>query len=212
MDPVAFRASLSSEFSTTTPHPALVHVILLIASSYFPPSPHLGQLSSQFLTQTLEAISSGIEQAERLLDIVQASCLLASYFYSQDRTLEGYYHSTSAARLVTTIGLDKLPASVVSDALQEKVTTLCQVFAVDKGWAVITGLPSLMPDDELWLALILASPQPAHSSPDVRISFINIMSYIFNLSVPTEREPSGSSSRRSAKGDTCFTAWCLLVV
>lgn len=169
LDPVSFRASLSSESASLAPHPALVNAILLIASSHFPSSPHLGELSSQFLTRTLEAIALGVEQADRLLNVVQASCLLASYFYSQNRTQEGYYHSTSAARLVSTIGLDKLPASAGSDALQDKVTTLCQVFCIDKGWAVSTGLPSVMPDEELWLALILASPQPEPSPDDVRM-------------------------------------------
>ena len=42
------------------------------------------------------------------MHVLQASCLLAVYFFWHGRTLEGYYHSSIAARLAVGLGLHQI--------------------------------------------------------------------------------------------------------
>ncbi|KAF9265865.1 hypothetical protein L218DRAFT_897761 [Marasmius fiardii PR-910] len=91
----------------TEPHPALWNSIYLLAC-YFARSPFLVELENTFLTRTLHEITVALDNSDRLSDIVQASCLLAVYLFSNSRILEGYCHSFSAARLAVGLGLHQL--------------------------------------------------------------------------------------------------------
>ncbi|KAL0070518.1 hypothetical protein AAF712_002351 [Marasmius tenuissimus] len=89
------------------PHPALMNSIYLLAC-YFARSPFYAQMENTFLTRTLHEITVALDQSDRLVDVVQASCLLAVYLFANSRILEGYCHSFSAARLAVGLGLHQL--------------------------------------------------------------------------------------------------------
>ncbi|TDL20139.1 hypothetical protein BD410DRAFT_899724 [Rickenella mellea] len=155
------------------PHPALMNAIYVLAC-HFSHSQPLAEQEPRFLTRALRGVSTALEHSDRLVDIVQASCLLAVYFYSKARLLEGYYHASSAARLAVTLGLHQIrtpvwnardgfaadawqgfpcgtvPVPPPKDALElgERIHAFWQVFVVDRCWSVATGLPSSLPDDD----------------------------------------------------------------
>lgn len=70
--------------------------------------PQFAAQEQHFLQQALSGISSSLQDSDRLIQIVQASCLIAIYFFSRGRTLEGYYHSSTAARLAVSLGLHQI--------------------------------------------------------------------------------------------------------
>ena len=100
-----FRASMSSP-PAQQPHPALLDAIYLMAC-YFS-QPHYAAQEQHYLQRALSGISSSLQDSDRLIQIVQASCLIAIYFFSRGRTLEGYYHSSTAARLAVSLGLHQI--------------------------------------------------------------------------------------------------------
>jgi Fungal specific transcription factor domain len=157
VEPDSFRACLSNPDSSRTPHPALINAMLLIASSHYSQLIHVTEYSNDFLSQALEDIAAGVAHTDRLLDVIQASCLLATYFYVHNRVQEGYYHSTSAASLALTLEGLPVQEQLTASYVQAKATTMCQVFVVDRGWAVATDLPSILPDHKLEIAPTLAS-------------------------------------------------------
>ncbi|KAI0692217.1 hypothetical protein BC835DRAFT_82085 [Cytidiella melzeri] len=100
------RASLSAP-PPQQPHPALVDAMCLIGC-YFSHEPHHTAQEAQFLQNALSGISSALQHNDRLVQVVQASCLIAVYFFSRGRVLEGYYHSSTAARLAVSLGLHQI--------------------------------------------------------------------------------------------------------
>lgn len=88
------------------PHPALLDAMYLIAC-YFS-QPQYAAQEQHFLRRALAGILSSLQDSDRLIQIVQASCLIAIYFFSRGRTLEGYYHSSTAARLAVSLGLHQI--------------------------------------------------------------------------------------------------------
>ncbi|OCH90663.1 hypothetical protein OBBRIDRAFT_730443 [Obba rivulosa] len=162
--------------SSDRPHPALLDAMYLLAC-HFSRSPRLSELQPHFLRRALQGISDALQQSDRIINVLQASCLIGVYFYCHGRVLEGYYHSSIAARLAVGMGLHQvrsedwfklqmalagyapeLSASVKAsisapphlDAIDyaERVAAFWQVFMVDRAWAVATGLPSALPDDD----------------------------------------------------------------
>lgn len=99
---------------------------------------------SHFLARALRGISASLEHADRLVDAVRASALLAVYFFAKARLLEGYYHASSAARLAVALGLHQIagegrvsgvgvsPPATVSELLEDstQVRTLPQSTSV----------------------------------------------------------------------------------
>ncbi|KAJ3768445.1 hypothetical protein FB446DRAFT_276856 [Lentinula raphanica] len=92
------------------PHPALMNALYLLAC-HFSRSPYFSELEQTFLTRTLREITVALDNQDRLVDVVQASSLLAIYLYANSRILEGYCHSFSAARLAVGLGLHQLQYS-----------------------------------------------------------------------------------------------------
>ena len=158
------------------PHPALLDAMYLMAC-YFSQAPQYAAHEQHFLQRALTGISSSLQNSDRLIQIVQASCLIAIYFFSRGRTLEGYYHSSTAARLAVSLGLHQiksedwyrfqfdavtlaqpafltfksslqLPAPRDAVEYRERLAVFCQVFAVDRAWSVASGLPAALPDDD----------------------------------------------------------------
>ena len=169
-----FRASLSLP-SAQQPHPALLDAMYLMAC-YFSQMPAVQE--GHYLQRALTGISSSLQDSDRLIQIAQASCLIAIYFFSRGRTLEGYYHSSTAARLAVSLGLHQikseewyrlqfdaassvaqpaflafksslqLPAPKDSVEYTERVAAFWQVLQVDRAWSVASGLPAALPDDD----------------------------------------------------------------
>lgn len=149
---------------------------IYLLGCHFSLDPVLMDHESAFLSKTLKGISIALERSDRLVNIVQASALLAFYFFAKARLLEGYYHSSSSARLAVALGLHQIrtpywqpvesltppistwngsPGSFVPleppkhpAELGERILAFWQVFVIDRCWSVATGLPSSLPDDD----------------------------------------------------------------
>ncbi|KZT03463.1 uncharacterized protein LAESUDRAFT_729034 [Laetiporus sulphureus 93-53] len=89
------------------PHPALMDAIYLLAC-YFSRSSHLTKLEPHFLKRALQGITDALQKQDRMVHVLQASSLLAVYFFCNGRVLEGYYHSSTSARLTIDLGLHQL--------------------------------------------------------------------------------------------------------
>ncbi|KAF8589685.1 hypothetical protein K439DRAFT_1404641 [Ramaria rubella] len=104
VDVARFQASLASD---EPPHPALLNAIYALAC-HFSLSPTLTPHEPRFVSRSLRAISIALEASDRLVHVLQASCLLAVLFFSKGRLLEGYYHAGAAARLAVGLGLHQI--------------------------------------------------------------------------------------------------------
>ncbi|KAJ7771493.1 hypothetical protein B0H16DRAFT_1305750 [Mycena metata] len=153
------------------PHPALMNAIYLLAC-HFARSPYCSEIESVFFTRALHEITVALDNSDRLVDVVQASCLLSVYLYINCRPLEGYCHSFSAARLAVGLGLHQIRAlaPVSADDSQlgyseditpipippardraevvDRIAAFWQVFMVDRCWSVASGLPVALPDGD----------------------------------------------------------------
>ncbi|KAJ7253377.1 hypothetical protein B0H12DRAFT_1116935 [Mycena haematopus] len=165
------RFSLSStEPFGFEPHPALMNSIYLLAC-HFARSPFCSELEQTFLTRALHEITVALDNSDRLVDVVQASCLLSVYLYVNCRALEGYTHSFSAARLAVGLGLHQIrplpplgadhsrlyseeitpipiPPARDRAEMSDRVAAFWQVFMVDRCWSVASGLPVALPDGD----------------------------------------------------------------
>jgi len=153
-----------------------MNAIYLLAC-LFARSPTCSELEPIFFTRALHEINVALDNSDRLVDIVQASSLLAVYLYSNCRTLEGYCHSFSAARLAVGLGLHQIhhpeslglesytgemsqlvnstqitpiPISAPRDRMElmDRISAFWQVFMVDRCWSVANGLPVALPDSD----------------------------------------------------------------
>lgn len=149
---------------------------IYLLGCYFSPSTDTSKFEKHFLARTLCGIPDALQHSDRVIDVLRASCLLAVYFFATGRVLEGYYHSSIAARLSVSLGLHQiktdnwysppLPGVSYSQApsptpkssiqlappkdiveFEERKAAFQQIFAVDRAWSVATGLPSAIPDD-----------------------------------------------------------------
>ncbi|KAI0781442.1 fungal-specific transcription factor domain-containing protein [Trametes elegans] len=191
-----FKASLLLP-NAQRPHPSLVDAILLLAC-YFSRSATFTALEPHFLKRSLRGISEALQNSDRIVHVLQASCLLAIYFFWHGRTLEGYYHSSIAARLAVGLGLHQIrsnewfqfqfaragyqpdaPAPLKASVplkppldeveYSERIAAFWQIFSVDRAWAVATGLPTALPDDDhprsrietIWPVTIPDDPDPS---------------------------------------------------
>ncbi|KAI8999105.1 hypothetical protein BD414DRAFT_476995 [Trametes punicea] len=187
------------------PHPSLVDAIYLLAC-YFSRSPPLTALEPHFLKRSLRGISEALQHSDRIVHVLQASCLLATYFFWHGRTLEGYYHSSIAARLAVGLGLHQIrstewfqlqlvragyqqdaPAALQASVplkppldeveYAERIAAFWQIFSVDRAWAVATGLPTALPDDDhprsrietIWPVAIPDDPDPSVGADMTRV-------------------------------------------
>lgn len=150
IDPIVFYTSLFDPDYSKRPHPSLIDAILLIATCHPGVLPVTKAKSEFLLARALVAIQLGISQVDRLLDVIHASCLLSTYFYTHNRVQEGYYHSTAAARLMVTLQshLPDYSSSGGSYNADNRMSTLVHVFAVDRSWSAVTGLPPALRDED----------------------------------------------------------------
>ncbi|KAF9258055.1 hypothetical protein L218DRAFT_948709 [Marasmius fiardii PR-910] len=148
--------------SLKKPNPAthaLLDVIYLW-SIHLSPKP-LCQHELQFLSKALRNISHGIansQDAGQLIHMIQASVLIAQYFFRNSRFLEGKYHMTNAhslaigARLHTIRSVEpgRSPFAVSfsppQDAIEEgeRINAFWSVVILNTCWMSVDGSPSNM--------------------------------------------------------------------
>ncbi|KAG9010222.1 hypothetical protein FRB90_007970 [Tulasnella sp. 427] len=174
VQPDRFLQAVNSPDSTQRPHPALVNAIYLLGC-HFSPKSTVSQYEGIFLARTRKAINASLENADRLLNFLQASCLLAWYFFFKGRLLEGHYHASAAARFAMSCGLHLLkvkadgvqgtltfyypspgngersilPQPEDSIALAERINLFWSIFQADRTGSIGTGLPVVIRDEEI---------------------------------------------------------------
>ncbi|KAJ7122035.1 hypothetical protein C8R43DRAFT_51465 [Mycena crocata] len=141
-------------------HPVLMNAIFLWACFISRPEP-LSQHEEHYLNQALDALRDALRDGEKTIDIIQASCLLSTYFLANGRLLEGSYHASAAAALAVQCGLHGSLAAELnawadsSDDLKpfkmdlrqgERILAFWQVYNLDRCWSVALRKPSLIPD------------------------------------------------------------------
>ncbi|KZT10470.1 uncharacterized protein LAESUDRAFT_755967 [Laetiporus sulphureus 93-53] len=115
-----------------------------------------------FLQRAVHSVATALAHppAHALVHAIQAEVLLANYFFTANRLLEGRYHCNAAVALVLSCRLNKLRAVLddaataaavrgvelppPADAVEEgeRINALWSVFILDKSWAVTVGSPS----------------------------------------------------------------------
>ena len=143
-------------------HPVLMNAIYLWACFISRPEP-LSQHEEHYLQYALDALPEALRSNDRIIDVIQASCLLSQYFLANGRLLEGSYHASAAASLSVQTGLggrpylntpgwcsdsmdsDMKPAS--SDLRDgERILAFWQVYNLDRCWSVVLRKPCVIPD------------------------------------------------------------------
>ncbi|KAI0360718.1 hypothetical protein OH77DRAFT_1557092 [Trametes cingulata] len=106
-----------------------------------------------FSAKAVQAASSAILSAQSVapvngvLHTLQAEVLLANYFFSSGRFLEGKYHCLAAVALITASGLHQLDvaalagAGVDSVSVGEKIHAFWTVYALDQAWSAAMNAP-----------------------------------------------------------------------
>ncbi|TFK34879.1 hypothetical protein BDQ12DRAFT_761049 [Crucibulum laeve] len=182
------------------PHPALMNAIYLLAC-HFARSPLCSQLEEMFLTQTLQEITLCLHNSDQLVDVIQASCLLATYYFFNGRPLEGYRHSFSAARLAVGLGLHQIRppdgftfSGMVGTEIADRISAFWQVFMVDKSWTAANGLISALPEEKAASLRILTPLPTAFDELTPNVSAFNSSIYaIFERQSPAFQMLSLSS-------------------
>lgn len=167
-------------------HPVLTNAIFLWACYISRPGP-LSSHESHYLSRTLDSLTDALQYHNRLLDVIQASCLLSVYFLSNGRALEGSYHANAAASLTIQCGLHgamtnrssfETTASILpfkldppKDAIEqgERILTFWQVFILDRCWSVVLHKPVIIPDgSDGYPSIIMPWPQNMEEYATVR--------------------------------------------
>lgn len=158
-------------------HPCLTNAVFLWACYISRPGP-LSEHESHYLIRSLEALSDALQYNNRVLDVIQASCLLSVYFLSNGRALEGSYHAAAAASLTMQCGLHgaimnrsvfestgvmaPLQLEPAKDAVEqgERILTFWQVFVLDRCWSTVLQKPATIPGGpEGSLSIVMPWPQ-----------------------------------------------------
>jgi hypothetical protein len=178
-----FRDALGREFPPahpSRPSPALLSTIYLWGlhlSQSYTLREHERTLLSRALQHTSRSLSGSYPQL--LLQTLQAEILLAYYFFRNGRFLEGKYHSSSAASLVISSGLNKIrstrhmlsvtefpsgrppslprPRNTIDEG--ERINGFWAALVLDKCWSVALDSPSNFTDAEM-LGTQIDTPWP----------------------------------------------------
>ncbi|KAH8111227.1 hypothetical protein DFH11DRAFT_650954 [Phellopilus nigrolimitatus] len=186
LSPDRFRSTLSlPTLHPERPHPALLHSVFLW-SLRLSKTPDLMQHENSYLRRAILALQDALSGspslnestlARRRVHAIQAEVLLAKYFFSLGRLLEGRYHANAAVSLAVTCGLYRIkpaglatsPASTSSlpplalgamptgqfelaparDAVEfgERVRVFWAVYEIDRCWSVALGAPCCLSDE-----------------------------------------------------------------
>ena len=128
-----------------------------LLGSFFSHIPLPNDLQTQLLERALRNLTQSLHNQEHLMDVVQASCLLAQYFFFNNRLMEGNRHLLAAKRMAYDLGLcsvaepdittlsDYAYDSVMQDTT-EKSAVFWQIFMVDRFWSVTNHSHVTLPD------------------------------------------------------------------
>lgn len=147
------RLQLQSHTTTDDgPHPALLNAVYLLAC-HFERSSFCSKLEPLFLARAMHQITAALDCKDRLVDIVQASCLVAIYFYLNYQISEGYRQAFSAVRLAIALGLHQInlsaiPAHIWGDPKEQgqKIHAFWQTYMVDRYWSAVYNLQTALPE------------------------------------------------------------------
>ncbi|KAL4253303.1 Zn(2)-C6 fungal-type domain-containing protein [Abortiporus biennis] len=160
-------------------HPVLMNSIYLWACYLSRPG-SLCEHEPLYLSRALAAVNDAVPNPSKVIDFIQASCLLSMYFLSNGRLLEGSYHASAAASLAIQWGLHQLGSTDLTvgvipcdrestfrlnpakDAIEqgERVLAFWQVFNLDRCWSVALRRPATIPDSKHpWTSVITPWPQ-----------------------------------------------------
>ncbi|KDR81981.1 hypothetical protein GALMADRAFT_60015 [Galerina marginata CBS 339.88] len=134
-------SSSATVYQNTPPNSALMSAIYLMGS-FFARIPTLEQ---QLLDQSLHEVARSLHNQEQLMDGVQALCLLAQYFFFNNRTMEGIVHLTRAKRIALDFGLNQVTYTEFPFDL-EYSAVFWQVFMVEKFWSASNDCCQALPD------------------------------------------------------------------
>ena len=119
--PSKFLESLDDPDVSRRPHPCLINAVLLVAADFavtFPVAPVLDETGSRFVEFAVPASlpsnelllaraqaqrARSLADVDRLQDYVQASLLLALYYFRMGRLLEAQYSISGVSRCVTSV-------------------------------------------------------------------------------------------------------------
>jgi hypothetical protein len=139
---------------------------IFLWSCYISRPEPLSQHESHYLSKALEGLNDAIQCPDKIIDVIQGSCLLSLYFLSNGRVLEGSYHANAAASLCIQWGLhggiSNAPNLGFSDPVAsckldppnnaieagDRILTFWQVFNLDRCWSVVLHKPAVMPDTQ----------------------------------------------------------------
>ncbi|TFK54579.1 hypothetical protein OE88DRAFT_1655324 [Heliocybe sulcata] len=159
-----FRQSLSLPPSEQH-HPVLMNSISLWSCLFSRPGP-LGQHEMYYLSRAQESMHDALQDPTKVLDVIQASCLLAMYFFANGRLLEGTYHASAAASLTAQWGLQRLALHEANvggwepivlfqldparDTVEEgeRILTFWQAYDLDRCWSVALQRPIAIHDEK----------------------------------------------------------------
>lgn len=128
----------------------------------------LAEHESLYLSRALATLSDAISNPSRVIDLIQAQCILSVYFLSNGRLLEGSYHASSAASIAIQWGLHQIGSADVTpggmladwdssfrpdppaDTIEqgERILTFWQVYNLDRCWSVALQRPAIIPDSK----------------------------------------------------------------
>jgi hypothetical protein len=138
-------------------HPVLMNAIFLWSCYVSRPGP-LCQHENHYLTRALDALGDALRHADKVVDVVQASCLLSLYFLSNGRMLEGGYHASTAASLAVQFGLDRSILQPTFESMysfkmepardpieeSERILAFWQAYNLDYCWSVVLRKPPII--------------------------------------------------------------------
>ena len=173
-------------------HPALLNAIFLWSCCISRPGP-LSQYESHYLSRTLDSLGDALRHPDKAVDVVQASCLLSLYFLSNGRMLEGSYHASAAAALVTQFGLDKgiaqqnheplhaLKIDTAKDPIEEgdRIMAFWQAYNLDYCWSVVLRKPPVIRDGRYAFASV--SPPWPRDAEDYETVRYRLVKYHFRV-------------------------------
>lgn len=176
-------------------HPVLMNAIYLWACYLSRPGP-LAAHEQLYLSRALAAMNDAIPNPSKVIDLIQASCLLSLYFLSSGRLIEGSYYASSAAALAIQWGLHQIGSSEImpsgavtsewdssfrlepaKDAIEqgERILTFWQVYDLDRCWSVALQRPAMLPDSKHPKTTI-TTPWPQRMEEYETVSFARVSS------------------------------------
>ncbi|TDL17879.1 hypothetical protein BD410DRAFT_843316 [Rickenella mellea] len=161
------------EANPSYPHPALLNTLFVWALRILNTNT-FRDLVRRFLDKAQLALTAALGSGNLFirLQAIQAEILLAEYFFSLGRSVEGQYHANGAANLTISAGLHQIrPVSVQPGTKStgraqggcsaylsippprsareetERIRLFWTVYSLDKSWSVAVGSPSNIIED-----------------------------------------------------------------